>query len=71
MHHECLPAVFADVDTRGTGSGLITYRASNAAIDIALANNYVPAGYGTASSVLVVTWPAVGYWSLHTDLLDT
>ena len=46
---------FADVDTRGAGSGLTSY------------------GNGTYNgfSAFGVTWPAVGYYSQHTDLLDT
>jgi hypothetical protein len=35
------------------------------------ANGFLPAGAGSASSVVVATWPAVGYFGSHTDKLNT
>lgn len=46
---------FADVDTRGTGSGLTTY------------GNAMYNGH----DAFVVNWPAVGYYAEHADLLNT
>ncbi len=46
---------FADVDTRGEGSGLTSYGTGTV-------NGYQAFG---------VTWPAVGYYDSHTDKLDT
>ena len=46
---------FADVDTRGTGSGLTSY------------GNGTYAGH----TAFGVTWPSVGYFGSHTDKLNT
>ena len=46
---------FADVDTRGTGSGLVTYGATT----------YL------GRSAFCVNWPHVGYYGVHTDKLNT
>ncbi len=46
---------FADVDTRGTGSGLVTYGATT---------------YG-GRSAFCVNWVNVGYYSSHTDKLNS
>jgi hypothetical protein len=46
---------FADVDTRGAGSGLTSYGT----------------GSFNGSQTFGVTWPAVGYFGSHTDKLNT
>ena len=46
---------FADVDTRGSGSGLTSYGS----------------GMYNGFSAFGVTWPAVGYFGAHTDKLNT
>jgi hypothetical protein len=45
---------FADVDTRGTGSGLVTYGATTY----------------QGHAAFCVDWPNVGYYGAHTDKLD-
>jgi hypothetical protein len=46
---------FADVDTRGAGSGLTTYGT----------------GTYAGNTAFEALWPAVGYYGAHTDKLDT
>ncbi|HTS64294.1 MAG TPA: nidogen-like domain-containing protein [Candidatus Acidoferrales bacterium] len=53
---------FADVDTRGTGSGLVTY-GEGTITDASLGWN--------SSPVFSVEWPAVGYYFEHTDKIAT
>jgi len=53
---------FADVDTRGTGSGLVTY-GTGTITDASL-------GWSNAPE-FAVEWPAVGYFASHTDKIAT
>jgi hypothetical protein len=53
---------FADVDTRGTGSGLVTY-GTGTITDASLGWNNSP--------VFAVEWPSVGYFSSETNKLNT
>ena len=57
-----IAAFFADVDTRGTGSGLVTYGIGT----------ITDAARGWSNAPLfAVEWPAVGYYNSHTDKLNT
>jgi len=57
-----IAAFFADVDTRGTGSGLVTYGTGT----------ITDAARGWSNAPLFsVEWPAVGYFNSHTDRLNT
>ena len=53
---------FADVDTRGAGSGLVTY-GTGTVTDASL-------GWNNAAD-FAVEWPSVGYFAEHTDKLAT
>ena len=53
---------FADVDTRGAGSGLVTYGSGTITDDTLGWNN---------SQEFAVEWPAVGYFADHVDKLAT
>lgn len=53
---------FGDVDTRGTGSGLVTY-GTGTITDASLGWNSDP--------FFAVEWPSVGYYSRETDKLNT
>lgn len=56
---------FADVDTGGAGSGLVTY---GAGVDLVTTNNDPS---GTPHQSFGVNWFNVGYFASHTDQLDT
>ena len=52
--HSIIAPFFADVDTRGAGSGIVSY--GNATVD--------------GHRAFIVNWPNVGYYSSHTDRLN-
>jgi hypothetical protein len=57
-----IAAFFADVDTRGAGSGLVTYGTGT----------ITDAAHGWLNAPLfAVEWPTVGYCCSHTDKLNT
>lgn len=61
---------FADVDTRGNGT--VWYRVSTTSRDIAFAEGQIRHAFAaystfTPTTVVVVTWDAVGYYRRHTD----
>lgn len=54
LNNPIIAPFFADVDTRGTGSGLVSYGT----------------GTFDGMSAFGVNWPNVGYYASHTDKLD-
>ena len=51
---------FGDVDTRGAGSGLVTYGTGT-----------FTGNGATNASTFGINWPSVGYFADHTDLLNS
>jgi len=55
-----IAAFFGDVDTRGAGSGLVTYGTGT-----------FTGNGATSAPTFGVNWPSVGYYGFHTDLLNS
>ena len=71
---EIVAPYFADVETSGTGSGSVFYGERTAPSDLATINSVVNnafSGSFSGSFGFLATWDKVGYYSSHTDLLNT
>lgn len=73
--HQIVAPYWADVDTRGTGSGLAYYGERTDSGTLSTISSQVNAAFSgagfTATYGFVATWDHVGYFSSHTDMLNT
>jgi len=72
---QIVAAYFADVDTRGSGSGLAYYGERTDTGTLTTISNQVNTAFSgagfTASYAFVASWDHVGYFGSHDDMLNT